>query len=309
VEGSERLMKEWQRKAESELEGIRISPDYPMAKLTTFKVGGPVDLLAEPENIAQLQAVLQFCLAEGIPWMILGLGSNLIVRDKGIRGVVVKLGGEFIRWEVTGQQVTAGAAVSLAELAKATAQMGLSGLEFACGIPGSVGGAVYMNAGAYDGEIAGVLAEVMAWDPLAGIVTYRNSEIGFGYRRSRFQTDNKVILKLVLELKTDTAGEACAKVADFTTRRESKQPLELPSAGSVFKRPEGYYVGPLIEQAGLKGYQIGGAQVSLKHAGFIVNAGGATARDVLDLIEHVRKVIREKYEVNLVPEIKVVGEE
>jgi UDP-N-acetylmuramate dehydrogenase len=302
-------MKEWQRKAEKELKGIRISPDYPMAKVTTFKVGGPVDLLAEPENIAQLQAVLQFCRAEGIPWMMLGLGSNLVVRDKGIRGVAVKLGGEFARWEVAGSQVIAGAAVSLSELAKATAQMGLSGLEFACGIPGSIGGAVYMNAGAYDGEIAGVLASVEAWDPVAGMVTYRNTESGFGYRRSRFQTEKKVIVKLVLELKPAIAGEACAKVADFTAKRESKQPLELPSAGSVFKRPEGYHVGPLIEQSGLKGYQIGGAQVSLKHAGFIVNAGGATARDVLDLIEHVRKVIREKHQVDLVPEIKIVGEE
>jgi UDP-N-acetylmuramate dehydrogenase len=302
-------MKEWQRKAAIALKDVPIYPDYPMDQLTTFKVGGPVDLLAEAKNISQLQAVFQFCLAEGIPWMMLGLGSNLVVRDKGIRGVAVKLGGEFTRWEVDGSRVIAGAAVALAELAKVTAQLGLSGLEFACGIPGSVGGAVYMNAGAYDGEIAGVVAAVEAWDPMAGMVAYRNSEIGFGYRRSRFQTEPQVIVKVVLDLKPAIAGESCAKVAEFTAKRESKQPLEMPSAGSVFRRPEGYYVGPLIEQSGLKGYQIGGAQVSPKHAGFIVNAGGATARDVLDLIEHIRKVIREKHQVDLVPEIKIVGEE
>jgi UDP-N-acetylmuramate dehydrogenase len=302
-------MREWQRAAARELTDIKISPDFPMAKLTTFKVGGPVDLLAEPENIRQLEAVLRFCEREGIPWMVLGLGSNLLVRDKGIRGVVIKLGGEFVRWEADGNQITAGAAVSLSELSKVTAKMGLTGLEFACGIPGSVGGAVYMNAGAYDGEIARVLLSVEAWDPVSGVVTYMNQELNFGYRRSRFQAEKKVIVKLVLELNPSTVEEACAKVVDLTAKRESKQPMELPSAGSIFRRPEGYYVGPLIEQAGLKGYQIGGARVSEKHAGFIVNAGGATARDVTDLIEHIRKVIREKNGVDLVPEVKIVGEE
>ncbi|HYH01731.1 MAG TPA: UDP-N-acetylmuramate dehydrogenase, partial [Bacillota bacterium] len=277
--------------------------------LTTFKIGGPADLLVEPVNTEELQRVLRFCQTEHLPWMVLGLGSNLLVRDKGIRGVVIKLGGSFARWSVNGTQVTAGAAVSLSELSKAMVSLGLSGLEFACGIPGSVGGAVYMNAGAYDGEIAEVLTSVEAVGPETPTVWYEKNELEFGYRKSRFQNGTEVVTKLVFDLKPELRTAIGAKVDDLTRKRECKQPLELPSAGSVFRRPEGYYVGPLIEQAGLKGFQIGGAQVSPKHAGFIVNVGGAAARDVLDLIQHIRTVIRERNGVDLVPEIKVIGEE
>lgn len=241
--------------------------------------------------------------------MVLGLGSNLLVRDKGIRGVVIKLSGDFTKWSVAGNRVTAGAAVSLSELSRAMIESGLSGLEFACGIPGSVGGAVYMNAGAYDGEIAQVLTKAEAIEPGKDAVWYDKAEIGFAYRKSRFQNGTEVIVKLVFELKPASPAEIGTKVAELTQKRECKQPLELPSAGSVFRRPEGHFVGPLIEQAGLKGFQIGGAQVSVKHAGFIVNAGGATARDVLDLIRHIRCVIKERNGIDLVPEIKVIGEE
>lgn len=301
-------MTEWKKKAQTELAGIKFSLDYPMAALTTFKIGGPADLLVEPSNVEELQKVLQFCHREQLPWMVLGLGSNLLVRDRGIRGIVIKLRGEFTQWNVDGTRVTAGAAVTLSELSRAMIQLGLSGLEFACGIPGSVGGAVYMNAGAYDGMVSTVLTKAEAFDPQTGSIWYDRSELDFGYRHSRFQQSREVIIKVIFDLKPALSEEVAAKVNLLTQKRECRQPLELPSAGSVFRRPEGHYVGPMIEAAGLKGFQIGGARVSEKHAGFIVNVGQASAQDVLDLIEHIRAVVKANNDVDLIPEIKVVGE-
>jgi UDP-N-acetylmuramate dehydrogenase len=305
----ELILASWQQKALEALKDIKIGLDYPMAQLTTFKIGGPVDLLAEPVDVNQLQRVVQFCQTEQLPWMVLGLGSNLLVRDKGIRGVAIKLGGEFSKWTADGNRISAGAAVPLADLSKATVALGLSGLEFACGIPGSVGGAVFMNAGAYDGELSLMVARAQAFVPEQGLIWYDRDALQFGYRRSRFQAEKQVAVKVVFELQPGAASEIGAKIADLTCKRETRQPLELPSAGSVFRRPEGFYVGPLIEQAGLKGYRIGDAQVSVKHAGFIVNVGAATAQDVLDLIKHIRTVVQARHGVDLTPEIKVIGEE
>lgn len=303
------MAQQWQQKALQDLAGIKLALNFPMSELTTFKIGGPADLLVEPTTVEELQKVLQFCQQERQPWMLLGLGSNLLVRDKGIRGVVIRLQGDFAKWEVDGNRVTVGAAVSLSDLSKAMVTLGLTGLEFACGIPGSVGGAVFMNAGAYDGEISKVLAKAAVIDLEKGLHWYEASEFDFGYRKSRFQNGREVLIELVFELEPGDKAASGAKVADLTRQRECKQPIEMPCAGSVFKRPEGYYVGPLIEQAGLKGYQIGGAQVSTKHAGFIVNVGGATAQDVLKLIQHIRTTIKERNQVDLVPEIRVIGEE
>lgn len=300
---------DWQEQAGSILEGIKQIKNYPMAELTTFKIGGPADLLVEPADVSQLSRVREFCRDFSVPWMLLGLGSNLLVRDKGIRGVVIKLAGQFLAWERDGSTVRAGAGLNLGELARETAREGLSGLEFACGIPGTVGGAAYMNAGAYDGEMEQVLQRVQAYSLEQGLRWYSKEELELGYRKSRFQSRPEIIVMVELGLTPVDSQTCLAKIADLTDRRESKQPLELPSAGSVFRRPEGYYVGPLIEGAGLKGYTIGGAQVSLKHAGFIVNIGGATADDVLRLIAHIQQEIKSKYGVDLVPEIKVVGEE
>ncbi|MGE5582013.1 MAG: UDP-N-acetylmuramate dehydrogenase [Bacillota bacterium] len=302
-------MRQWQEKAAIILSGIPKKFDIPMAELTTFKIGGPLDLLVEPREVPELEMVINFCAAEKIPWMVLGLGSNLLVRDKGIRGVGIKLSGEFNRWEAEEGKVTAGAGMALADLAKATACLGLTGLEFACGIPGTVGGGVYMNAGAYEGEIAQVLAGVQAFDQEKGVVWYGKADLPAGYRYSRFQENRQIIIKALFQLKTVEKETAVAKIAELTCKRESKQPLEMPSAGSVFRRPAGFYVGPLIEEAGLKGFTLGGAQVSPKHAGFIVNAGNATAQDVLSLISHIQRVIKEKNGVDLTPEIRVVGEE
>ncbi|MCL6590726.1 MAG: UDP-N-acetylmuramate dehydrogenase [Firmicutes bacterium] len=302
-------MNGWRAKAETALSGLKLTRDLPMSKFTTYKIGGPLDLLVEPSNLEELQRTLSFCQEEQIPWVILGLGSNLLVRDKGIRGIGIKLAGEYAVWEATGTQATAGAGVALADLAKQTAGLGLSGLEFACGIPGSVGGAIFMNAGAYDGEMAQVVTEVQAYIPNQGLSLFSPPELQFGYRHSRFQQEPGIILKATLQLKACDREASKAKIRELTCKRESSQPLDLPSAGSVFRRPEGYFVGPLITEAGLRGYSIGGAQVSLKHSGFIVNTGTATAQDVLDLIAHIQQTVKAKFGVDLTPEYRILGEE
>lgn len=300
----------WQEKAQRELTGLKLSFKKPMADLTTFKIGGPIDLLVEPNNTEELERILIFCLDNNLPRLIIGSGSNLLVRDGGIRGIGIKLAGEFERWEMKANLISAGTAVSLSKLAKEVAEQGLSGLEFACGIPGTVGGGVYMNAGAYNGEIANVVGRVQAVQGKRGVCWFDKKDLKFGYRFSRFQQETDlVITRVEFTLEQAPVELTSSKVNELTCLRQSKQPLEAPSAGSVFRRPEGYYVGPLIEAAGLKGFKIGGAQVSLKHAGFIVNSGGATARDVLSLITHIQKVIKAKNGVDLVPEIRVVGEE
>ncbi len=302
-------MDDWRTLAEKRLSGIEKQPDYPMSRLTTFQIGGPLDLLIQPVNTIELRRTLDFCAAEGVSWIVLGLGSNLLVRDKGIRGIGIRLAGEFLEWRMEDSMASAGAGVTLADLSRGTACLGWSGLEFACGIPGTVGGAVFMNAGAYDGEIAQVLTKAEACFPGAECRWLPVSELALGYRFSRFQREKAVITRARFGLHPAARTAAEARIAELTCQRESKQPLDMPSAGSVFRRPAGYYVGPLLEQAGLKGYEIGGAQVSPKHAGFIVNTGGATAADVLKLIEHIRRVIRDRNGVELVPEIRVIGEE
>jgi UDP-N-acetylmuramate dehydrogenase len=302
------LTQPWVDKALKSLPGVKLTPDLPLAQHTTFKIGGPLDLLAEPTNEEQLRRVLDFCEQAGLPWMALGLGSNLLVREQGIRGIGIRLAGAFLEWRRDGTIVHSGAGVTLADLAKETACLGLSGLEFACGIPGTVGGAVYMNAGAYDGEMAQVIIGVEAVPPGRGKVTYSAAEAGFEYRKSRFQAEKAIITAVSFQLCPVDAALAAARINEFTCRRESRQPLEWPSAGSVFRRPEGHFVGPLIEAAGLKGLAVGGARVSPKHAGFIVNDGNATASDVLELVEHVQKVIAERNGIELQLEIRVVGE-
>lgn len=303
-------MVSWQEKARIALSGIQLGFDIPMSQLTTFKIGGPLDLLAEPRNVDELGRIIQFCRAVNVPWLMIGLGSNLLVRDKGIRGVGIKLGGDFSRWEAAGDRIRAGAGVVLADLAKETACLGLTGLEFACGIPGSTGGAIFMNAGAYDGEMSKIVVSAEAFDSRNGQrISYQNTELDFGYRHSRFQNEpENIITGLTLQLQQADAQSTTGKVTELTCRRESSQPLDMPSAGSVFRRPEGYFVGPLITEAGLKGFSIGGARVSDKHSGFIVNQGDATAADVLALIAHIQNTIKERVGVDLAPEYRIVGE-
>ena len=281
----------------------------PMAKHTSFRIGGPADALAQPADEAELAALLQRAAEHAVPVTLVGNGSNLLVRDKGIRGLVIKLSNAFADIAVEGNTITFGSGVSLAMASKKAASLSLSGMEFAVGIPGTIGGAVYMNAGAYDGEMAKVVSSVRVMDGQGKVKELAASQLDFAYRHTALQNSGLIVTGVTVCLKPGEAEDIAAKMADFSQRRISKQPLELPSAGSMFKRPPGYFAGTLIEQTGLKGYTVGGAQVSQKHAGFVVNIGGATASDVLQLISDVQNKVFAAHGVHLEPEVLVLGEE
>lgn len=281
----------------------------PMSKHTSFKIGGPADIMALPANEAELQALLKCAKERKVPVTLIGNGSNLLVRDKGIRGLVIKLGNMLCNIEADGNKLSFGSGVSLAMASRKAADLGLTGMEFAVGIPGSIGGAVYMNAGAYDGEMSNVVESIRIIDIDGEAKLVEAKELDFGYRKTKLQNSGCIVTEVNLKLVPGCKDEINAKMADFSHRRISKQPLELPSAGSMFKRPVGYFAGTLIEQTGLKGYTVGGAQVSQKHAGFVVNVGGATAADVLQLIKDVQDKVFAAHGVHLEPEVLVLGEE
>lgn len=281
----------------------------PMTKHTSFHIGGPAELMAQPQSEAELQSLLLKAAEAAVPVTLVGNGSNLLVRDKGIRGLVIKLGSMLRDIKVSGNVLTFGSGVSLAQASKKAAELGLSGMEFAVGIPGSIGGAVYMNAGAYDGEMAKVVKSVRVMDAAGEVSELSDGELDFGYRHSALQGSGKIVTSVTVELAAGDKQDIAEKMADFSNRRITKQPLELPSAGSMFKRPPGYFAGTLIDQTGLKGYTVGGAQVSTKHAGFVVNIGGATAADVLQLISDVQAKVFAAHGVHLEPEVLVLGEE
>lgn len=281
----------------------------PMTKHTSFHIGGPAELMAQPQSEAELQSLLLKAAEAAVPVTLVGNGSNLLVRDKGIRGLVIKLGSMLRDIKVSGNVLTFGSGVSLAQASKKAAELGLSGMEFAVGIPGSIGGAVYMNAGAYDGEMSKVVKSVRVMDAAGEVSELSAAELDFGYRHSALQGSGKIVTSVTVELAVGDKQAIAEKMADFSNRRITKQPLELPSAGSMFKRPPGYFAGTLIDQTGLKGYTVGGAQVSTKHAGFVVNIGGATAADVLQLISDVQAKVFAAHGVHLEPEVLVLGEE
>lgn len=281
----------------------------PMTKHTSFHIGGPAELMAQPQSEAELQSLLLKAAEAAVPVTLVGNGSNLLVRDKGIRGLVIKLGSMLRDIKVSGNVLTFGSGVSLAQASKKAAELGLSGMEFAVGIPGSIGGAVYMNAGAYDGEMSKVVKSVRVMDAAGEVCELSAGELDFGYRHSALQGSSKIVTSVTVELAAGDKQAIAEKMADFSNRRITKQPLELPSAGSMFKRPPGYFAGTLIDQTGLKGYTVGGAQVSTKHAGFVVNIGGATAADVLQLISDVQAKVFAAHGVHLEPEVLVLGEE
>ena len=283
--------------------------EEPMAKHTSFRIGGPADVLAQPADEAELAALLKRAAEHAVPVTLIGNGSNLLVRDKGIRGLVIKLSNSFSDMKALGNELTFGSGISLAMASKKAASLSLSGMEFAVGIPGTIGGAVYMNAGAYDGEMAKVVTSVRVMDREGKISELKASELAFAYRHTALQNSGLIVTSVTCVLQPGEADAIAAKMADFSQRRISKQPLELPSAGSMFKRPPGYFAGTLIEQTGLKGYTVGGAQVSQKHAGFVVNVGGATAKDVLQLISDVQSKVFAAHGVRLEPEVLVLGEE
>ncbi len=285
-----------------------IKVDEPMKHHTTFKIGGPVDLLVLPRNTNEIQLVVSYCQQNQLPLWIFGQGSNILVRDQGIRGVAMKIGNNLKEIRVEGVEIYAQAGVRLSELARQAANNSLTGLEFAEGIPGSLGGAIVMNAGAYEGEMKDVILEVEAINPSGESLTFFSRDIGFEYRKSHFQHNSFIIVSARMRLQPGNGAAIKAKMKEYARSRREKQPLEYPSAGSVFKRPSGLFVGPMVEELGLKGYRIGGAEVSTKHAGFIVNTGNARADDVLQLIESIQKAAKEKFGVDLQPEIRIIGE-
>lgn len=291
----------------------RMAPEHillnePMKDHTTFRIGGPADYLILPASMEDVAFVFQCLKRHDIPFVILGNGSNVLVLDKGIRGAVIKFNSPISAIRKKKNTLTAGAGALLRDVSGFAAENSLSGMEFTCGIPGSIGGAVFMNAGAYDGEMKNIVSAVRAISPKGEIVQFTANELDFGYRHSIFQENGCAICEVDLTLTPGNVEEIKEKIAGFTERRESKQPLEMPSAGSTFKRPEGHYAGTLIEQTGLKGFTVGGAQVSDKHAGFVVNAGDATAKDVLELIRQVQDRVFEKHHVKLFPEVRILGE-
>lgn len=281
----------------------------PMSRHTTFKIGGNADVFVIPESVGELIFALNVCEENGIPVFILGNGSNLVVSDKGIRGAVIYTGGlDGIKLNENGS-ITAFAGVKLSDVCRFAQKNSLSGLEFAFGIPGTLGGGVYMNAGAYGGELKDVILSVTALNKDNEIVVFKNGECDFSYRHSLFMQNGFTVISADFLLKKGEKEAIAKEMEDVLLRRKTKQPLEYPSAGSVFRRPEGYFAGALIENADLKGYRVGDAQVSEKHAGFIVNRGNATCEDVKNLVSHIQKTVREKDGVELNCEIKFVGEE
>ncbi len=283
--------------------------DEPMSKHTTFKIGGPADCFVIPSTVEEAVKVIKIIHKYNMPFTMIGNGSNLLVMDKGIRGIVVNLNERFAKIEQKENILRVQCGALMADVSKFAGSCSLTGLEFAVGIPGSIGGCIFMNAGAYDGEIKNAVKSVTTVTKDGKLVCYTKEQAQFGYRHSIFQDNGDLILEVELELSFGDKEAIEAKMADLTQRRETKQPLELPSAGSTFKRPPGYFAGTLIDQTGLKGLTVGGAQISTKHAGFVVNIGGATAQNVLDLIAQVQKRVYEKHGVKLYPEVKMIGEQ
>lgn len=277
--------------------------ESPMKEHTTFKIGGPADYLITVYNTEQLKNTISLCKQYSIEYMMLGNGSNLLVNDKGLRKAIIRLAGEFKDITHSGTTVTCGAGLTLAKLCAYAMQNSLSGLEFAFGIPGTVGGAVYMNAGAYGGEMKDVLSEVTHLTKDGEIETVKADTLHLSYRYSDYVKNGYVILFAHYSLKEGNKDEIKTFMDDIMNRRVTKQPLEYPSAGSVFKRPKDAFAGTLIEQCGLKGFTIGGAQVSTKHAGFIINIGDATCEDVVNLVKHIQKTVKEETGFNLETEI------
>ena len=286
-------------------DNVRINE--PMKNHTTFKIGGPAQYYVTPESVTQIQEVVSLCRNMNIPLHVIGNGSNILVGDDGVDGVVLALFNTFSDYEIKDNVITAQAGMSLIKLAVIALREGLTGLEFASGIPGSVGGAVYMNAGAYDGQMKDVVTSVTVLDEAGNIRILGRDELDMGYRTSAVAKHSMIVLQVIIELKTGDKEQIKDRMNQLSELRKQKQPLEYPSAGSTFKRPEGYFAGKLIADAGLKGYSIGGAAVSEKHAGFVVNIGGATAKDVVELTDYIKKRIIEQFGVTLELEIKKIG--
>ena len=283
-----------------------ILAEEPMKSHTTFKIGGPADIYIEPDY-ATIIPLISFLKERDVKFIVIGNGSNLLVSDKGIEGVVISLGKKSANITISGDTVVAEAGAMLSSVANTAAEAGLTGLEFASGIPGSIGGAVFMNAGAYGGEMKDVLESVLVLTSNYEKKIMSPEELRLSYRHSSLMEEEGYVLSATLKLSHGNKDEIKAKIEDIRKQRIEKQPLNFPSAGSTFKRPEGYFAGKLIDDAGLRGYTVGGAQVSEKHCGFVVNKGEATAADVLKLMSDVDSKVFDKFGVHLVPEVRIIG--
>ena len=284
----------------------RVEMDIPMKELTTLRVGGKADCVVFAGSESDVEQLALFCADRDVPLTVVGRGSNLLVRDGGLSGVVLLMGKAFADVRVEKKRVYAQAGATLGAAARAAQQAGLAGLEFAEGIPGSVGGGVRMNAGAYGGEMSGVVERVRVLQKNGEVIWLDKTQMDFGYRHSAVEKSGAVVLEAVFALQPDDREAIAVRMNDYAARRREKQPLTYPSAGSFFKRPEGYFAGKLIEDAGLKGASVGGAQVSEKHAGFLINRGGATFADMAELIRQVQQRVLEETGVTLEPEVKIV---
>lgn len=286
----------------------RVLEQEPMARHTTFRIGGPADYFVELESIDEVKAAVRICQEENLPWFVLGRGSNLLVSDQGYRGVILSIYKGFQKVEIDGEILTVQAGTLLTTLSGKALDASLAGMEFASGIPGTVGGAVVMNAGAYGGEMKDIVRQVTVLDQEGIVRTLTGEEMQFGYRTSLAKKKGYIVLETVLELQHGQKEEIRERMQGLKAKRIAKQPLEYPSAGSTFKRPEGYFAGKLIMDAGLRGAHVGDAQVSEKHCGFVVNTGHATAADVRELMRQIQEKVQEQFGVRLEPEVRFLGE-
>ncbi len=300
-------MNDFKRLLENDFPKEKLFYDEPMRKHTTFRIGGCADVFACPSTILEVCSLIELCNTQKTPFFMMGNGSNLLVGDKGIRGVVISLSKNFSNIACVDGKVKAQSGALLSAVAHFAYTKGLAGMAFAAGIPGTMGGAVCMNAGAYGGEMKQIIDTVCVYDH-GEIKTYQNEELGFDYRTSRIQKEGLCVLEATLALTEGDPHDIKQEMTRLNQLRNEKQPVDKPSAGSTFKRPEGYFAGKLIMDAGLQGFSVGGAQVSTKHAGFVINTGNATAADVLGLVAHVKAVVFETSGIKLQEEIKYIGE-
>lgn len=301
------MNKEFYDKLAAIVSSDAIMENEPMSKHTTFRIGGNADMFVSP-YLNQIPEIMSLAKEYNIPVTIIGNGSNLLVGDKGIRGLVLSLGKEAEEVEIQENRMVVGAGTLLSKVAAEAVRNSLSGLEFAAGIPGTLGGAIVMNAGAYGGEMKDVVVSAKVLTPAGEVIELSKDELDLSYRHSCIPENGYIVLEAVMELTLGNEEQIREVMADFKNRRVEKQPLEYPSAGSTFKRPEGYFAGKLIQDADLRGYTVGGAQVSEKHCGFVVNKGNATATDVCNLIDDVKRIVYEKFQVEMEPEVKMIGE-
>ncbi|MCR4568018.1 MAG: UDP-N-acetylmuramate dehydrogenase [Pseudobutyrivibrio sp.] len=293
-------------KLQKDFSDLQVYENEPMSGHTTFKIGGPADIYVEP-SISQVVPLIKLLQKNAVPFMVIGNGSNLLVSDDGIEGVVISLAKPAAAIEIEGTTIRAEAGAMLSSVANQAAEVGLTGLEFASGIPGSIGGGVYMNAGAYGGELKDVLVSVKVLTDDYRIVEYKPDELDLSYRHSSLMENGGIVLEATIKLEQGDAKEIKARIEDIRNQRVSKQPLNYSSAGSTFKRPKGYFAGKLIDDAGLRGYTVGGAQVSEKHCGFVINKNNAKCSDVLKLMAEVDDIVFAQFGVHLTPEVRIVG--